>query len=294
MSTTVNLHLPEWDPAQAQPNVKANLVTRILDTYCTQVVVNYADSLPTTPANGSMWIVRDGVDDFLGHDDELAIWYDGLYFVPATNGLRVWVDELGRYDEFTFNLWGEAGEGAVGIGDLMDWKDDVDINNELTDDLATFAMPGNINLEEGLRRFRLQARGLVENNAGGARQIAFNLRFVDLDAGPDEIVLLQTPATPNLPAGTPVVWELEMTLLVQPSGTDPQVRADWIGTMRLYDEAAAWGGTAAIFASKAFYGRDVQIPWVQDAPNTAIVLGFENTGSDVLVAIITGQLERLA
>jgi len=90
--TSARLSLPYLMAAQAQKHVTHNQALERLDALVQTVVQGIgATTPPLTPAEGDVWALGVGaVNDWAGHDDELAVWSNGgWYFIPPMAGWQV-------------------------------------------------------------------------------------------------------------------------------------------------------------------------------------------------------------
>lgn len=109
------LALPYIQPAQAQKHVTHNEALGRLD-FLVQLTVESFDAItpPASPEEGEIWALGTGaVDDWAGHDGELAGWLNGgwLFIAPAKGWLAAQDTELKIW---TGTLW-----SAIGVADLQ-------------------------------------------------------------------------------------------------------------------------------------------------------------------------------
>lgn len=89
--TSPNLNLPFLQAAQAQKHVTHNLALERLDAVVQLVLQSFSQTTPPlAPDDGLVWAVGlGGVNDWAGHDGELAVWANGGWlFVTPRAGWR--------------------------------------------------------------------------------------------------------------------------------------------------------------------------------------------------------------
>lgn len=104
MTTSANLAITHMVANQDSAEVTFNNAINLLETFATHVVLDKdLAAAPGSPADGTMYIVAgtpsDGIWD--GESGNIALYYNGWYFIPATEGLTVDVideDLTYRYD----------------------------------------------------------------------------------------------------------------------------------------------------------------------------------------------------
>lgn len=93
MSTNPKLGFPELAEGQGSPEITVNEADRLLSA---MAILEIISRTLTTPdggeANGYVYLVAAGATgDWLGHDGELAYYFDGWTFVPPAGGMRGYV-----------------------------------------------------------------------------------------------------------------------------------------------------------------------------------------------------------
>lgn len=90
-----NLQLPYLTAGQNGAEFTVNDALNILDALVLGAVVTRGlTTPPPTPAEGQMFLIgTNATGVWVGHDEELALWYSGWRFVPAREGLKVWVND---------------------------------------------------------------------------------------------------------------------------------------------------------------------------------------------------------
>lgn len=108
---TDRLRLPLLTAGQAQKEVTHNEALVVLDLLVqASVQATGLTSPPSSPLLGQCWVVARGATGaWQGQDDALAAWTaSGWRFVPATDGLTLWVIPRGRYIRFAAGQWTDA------------------------------------------------------------------------------------------------------------------------------------------------------------------------------------------
>lgn len=96
--TTPILGLTELAAAQSQPEVVVNAAVRGLEAVTQLVVLDITTAPPTGAAEGDRYIVDiGGVDDFTGHDEDVAYYSGGWHFFTPLPGWRAYVQGVGWY-----------------------------------------------------------------------------------------------------------------------------------------------------------------------------------------------------
>lgn len=95
MGDTPNLGLPELTEGQASGEITHNEALNRLDSLVMGGIKDRdLSDPPESPSNGDRYIVKTaGVNAWEGHNEELAIYYDGWIFIPPKQGWRLWVDD---------------------------------------------------------------------------------------------------------------------------------------------------------------------------------------------------------
>lgn len=117
---TDRLRLPLLTAGQAQKEVTHNEALVLLDLLVQANVQSTGlTSPPAAPQLGQCWVVgRQASGAWQGQDDALAAWTaSGWRFVPAMEGLTVWLAAKGRALRFAAGQWTEAIDvSAVRVG----------------------------------------------------------------------------------------------------------------------------------------------------------------------------------
>lgn len=113
--TSTNLKLPYLQAAQAQKHVTHNAALERLDLIVQLVLQSFAETVPPlAPDEGQVWAIGSGaVNDWVGHDNELAGWSNGGWvFVAPQPG---WCAALGG----EIRVWDGAAWVAADLPDLQ-------------------------------------------------------------------------------------------------------------------------------------------------------------------------------
>jgi hypothetical protein len=90
MANSPLLDLSYLTAQQTGAETKVNRNMNLIESFCGMIMIEDRDltSEPGGESNGEAWIVGGtGSSDWLGHDNEIAIYYDGWYFIdPADLG----------------------------------------------------------------------------------------------------------------------------------------------------------------------------------------------------------------
>ncbi|OZB17104.1 MAG: hypothetical protein B7X53_07225 [Hyphomonas sp. 34-62-18] len=127
MDHTSRLGLPFLLPNQSQKHVTLNDALGRLDVLVQLSVLGRGLSVPPAePSEGACWIVGPGgSESWAGHDDEIAVWADGVWqFHEARPGWVAFVLDEGRLIAWGGASWGEAlplqNISQLGIGTVAD------------------------------------------------------------------------------------------------------------------------------------------------------------------------------
>lgn len=121
MANTNRLVLPLLSAAQAQKHVTVNEALKLLDAIVQAGVIDKdLTTPPSSPNDGDIYIVASGgTGDWLGHDDDIAVFQDGGWvFITPRTGWVVWVDDESALNIYSSGGWGAltlASGGAVGM-----------------------------------------------------------------------------------------------------------------------------------------------------------------------------------
>jgi hypothetical protein len=129
MTETAQLGLPLVQPAQAQKHVTVNEAFARLDglTHLTLVSTSV-----TTPPGGvtdgvSYGVPTGGVNEWFGHDGEIAIWSNGGWvFVAPQIGWRAWIADQGKTaihsgSEWVASAMAVSPSGAASVFDVVEF-----------------------------------------------------------------------------------------------------------------------------------------------------------------------------
>lgn len=297
MSLTVNVGFDEWVASQAQPHVKANYNERRADVLLQKSVISFEPDLPTNEANGQAWIVEEGVGAFEGHDNEIAYWYDGLYFITPVEGLQLWVRAIEQRWEYVGGVWRlfETGGGAGAGPGIADEKDDVlaEIETgEEIDMLFNLVVPADLDIENsGKRRLHMKARGYIENVSGADRTIGFRFYFVENSETGAELDLFNSDPAPTMADGTVLYWELDILAVVQTFTENGPAFLLWAGKMELWEDGDF--ASAAPFARVVTEGGNLELPWTMgdEGLDPRFILEYNASGDLINLRATVGQLE---
>jgi hypothetical protein len=128
MSNTPKLGLPEFAPAQALPETKANDVSRRVEQGAGLFIVADKDatSPPGSPAQGVAYIVAaSATGAWSGHDGEIAYYQNTAWkFIVPGEGFFAWVlDESALY-HFLSSAWSTYAVGGLGTASTLDFDTD--------------------------------------------------------------------------------------------------------------------------------------------------------------------------
>lgn len=112
-----------------------NELSLILDTLVQTKVISLTETDPTTltPSNGDVYIVGIGATDiWTGEDENIAFYYNGWQFIPASPGMRIFDEETGNYYRRTAadNWVAEAVSAVSVLSDLTDVSGGVPADGE--------------------------------------------------------------------------------------------------------------------------------------------------------------------
>lgn len=143
MTDTPRLGLALLVEGQASGEVTHNEALNLLDGLVHLAVADRDLSAPPgSPANGSCYIVSGtGSGDWLGHDEELALYYGGWLFVTPIEGMEVWVADEGTLIRYDGSRWlpvlDEGQWGGLWLGEDFDGTppstSTITMNRDLTD-----------------------------------------------------------------------------------------------------------------------------------------------------------------
>jgi hypothetical protein len=141
MSNTPKLGLPEFAPAQALPETKANDVSRRVEQGAGLFIVADKDatSPPGSPAQGVAYIVAaSATGAWSGHDGEIAYYQNTAWkFIVPGEGFFAWVlDESALY-HFLSSAWSTYAVGGLGTASTLDFDTDVTLAANSDSKLAT-------------------------------------------------------------------------------------------------------------------------------------------------------------
>lgn len=124
--TTPILGMTEWAENQNQPHVPVNTMFRTLEVFASVViVVEMKDGPDGSPVEqeGMAFIVDAGVDDWAGHENEIAYYSNGLKFIAPREGMIAFVTTTQQILQFSEVLspagWGPP-EWALPVGESPD------------------------------------------------------------------------------------------------------------------------------------------------------------------------------
>jgi len=92
MTTPIHA-LPEVAQGQNNAEQLHNLALSIVDAILgSQLVRRDLTAPPGGESNGQVWLIGGtGSGDWTGHDDEIAVYVSGWYFVSPREGMRFWI-----------------------------------------------------------------------------------------------------------------------------------------------------------------------------------------------------------
>jgi len=95
MTDTVRNQLPQMGPGTSDHDgIYTEMVNRLDALLQASVIGRDLTAPPGGESNGDRWLVAAGATgDWAGHDDEIALWYDGWLFFAGRNGWRLWVED---------------------------------------------------------------------------------------------------------------------------------------------------------------------------------------------------------
>lgn len=108
MPDTTRFSLPLLAPAQAQKHVTVNEALARLDALVQLALKSVTTTTPPlTPAEGDAYGVPAGaVNDWAGQEGQIAIYVNaGWAFVPASQGMRAYVEDQGAWAVFDGGQW---------------------------------------------------------------------------------------------------------------------------------------------------------------------------------------------
>jgi len=116
-STTTRLSLPLLFAGQAQKEPFINHAFSAIDALLTGVVDNSLVSPPSSASEGACYrILENATGEWLGHDDEIAIFIGGAWaFVAPHNGLTIF-DKNARTSLYFAESWVSATEPSAPTG----------------------------------------------------------------------------------------------------------------------------------------------------------------------------------
>lgn len=116
-STTAHLGLPLLFTGQAQKEPFINHTITAIDALLTGVIDASLTSPPSGPVEGSRYrVLANGTDDWLGHDDEIAIHLGGAWqFIGPHEGMKIF-DSAARTSYFYASEWQAAAEPSPASG----------------------------------------------------------------------------------------------------------------------------------------------------------------------------------
>lgn len=104
---STNLGLPYMAAAQAQKHVTHNEALELLDSITQLTVIEFdAVTPPLTPGEGEAWAIGvGGVNEWAGHDSEIAVWANGgwLFISPKTGWRAALGGDLRVFDGATWS-----------------------------------------------------------------------------------------------------------------------------------------------------------------------------------------------
>jgi hypothetical protein len=139
MSQTARLGLPYIVASQAQKEVTHNEGLNKLDAFVTPVVADIADSPPSSPASGDLYIVGTSASgDFSGHANQLAQYQTGgwVFYAPF-KWMDAMVESLQSRMTFDGAAWVPFSLILRDSGEYLrvpSWQEDIDLS--LTDETS--------------------------------------------------------------------------------------------------------------------------------------------------------------
>lgn len=120
---TPKLGLPLMASNAAQREVLYNEAILAFDALVGRIALSVADTPPMTPALGDVHIVAHSATTgaFVGHEDDIAFYYNGWQFFSAVNKMKFYV--VGSSNYFTFNGTSWASDATPVVAVLDDLTD---------------------------------------------------------------------------------------------------------------------------------------------------------------------------
>ena len=129
MTETAQLGLPLVQPAQAQKHVTVNEALARLDGLTHLTLVSTDVTVPPSGVTDgiSYGVPVGGVNEWFGHDGEIAIWSNGGWvFVAPQTGWRAWVADQGKSAIYSGSDWVASAvavspNGAASVFDVVEF-----------------------------------------------------------------------------------------------------------------------------------------------------------------------------
>jgi hypothetical protein len=137
-SATPRYELPLLFAGQSQKEITVNECSARIDMLLQPAIKGRADNPPAAPVDGDCWLVGTGIDDWSGHDHELAAWLGGNWlFVKPRAGLRAYDAGTRQTRFYDGASWGLAPRPADPVGGQIADAEARTAIGEIYDILAT-------------------------------------------------------------------------------------------------------------------------------------------------------------